>query len=181
MFKKGERPKLKWYECKCGNGYRHRGHHRNLCEECSPNYYRDELTKISNLNKRLLLMIDRVQLSGFFMEDGFHVDHIVPIWMGERYDLPVFEMSSVDNMQLISSYDNDFTGKYSKGGRPPEEWFALITGKKWVYSVSGSYLESSSLFEVCEYAGISYVKAASQLMKQASDKIVVGSVTITRA
>jgi len=67
-----------------------------------------------------------------------------------------------------------------RGGLLPEKWFALITGKNWIYTIEGSYFESYSLLEVCQYAGISYVKAASQLMKSCAERILIGELVINR-
>jgi len=61
-------------------------------------------------------MLSMVSLSnGFNGGDGFHVDHIVPVWLGEYLGISVYEMGSVENMQVISSHDNNIYGKYSKG------------------------------------------------------------------
>lgn len=171
-----------WHECKCGNWFRRTGSmfYPGQCEVCVPVDYRAEVKRVSKINQVHLPMIGKVGFAYSFGEDGFQVDHIVPVWFGEYAGIPPYGLSVVENMQIISAKDNDFRGKHSKGWLLPEKWFAYITGKNWVYSLSGSYFESYSLFEVCEYAGVSYVKAASQLMKGMAERILVGDKVIVR-
>lgn len=142
--------------------------------------YRTEVRRVSNMNRAFLPMFGKVELVLGPGNDGFQVDHIVPLWFGEHYELPRYEMSGVENLQIISSADNDARRKYGKGSLMPDAWFSLITGKQWVYSLSGSDFKSIYLYEVCLYAGVSYVKAASQLMKESAFEIKVGGEVIMR-
>jgi len=176
----------KWFLCKCGNGYMYTktrsSGFRRCWEVCYPGKvnYKKEVRALGFAYRMSVPFIEKVIDHNGKMPPEWDVDHIVPIWFGEAMGIDIFEIAGIVNMQVISSADNSICTKYGKGSLLPEKWFSLITGKKWVYSVSGSYFESYSLFEACEYARISYVKAASQLMKQAAEIIVVGSVMITR-
>ncbi len=176
----------KWFICKCGNGYmqtksRSSGF-RSSCEVCSelPIDYRKEVRALSLAYRRFIPHIEKVTDSNGKMLDGWSVDHIVPVWSGEYLGISIYEMAGVENLQVISFADNDVCCKYGKGLLLPEKWFALITGKKWIYTIEGSYFESHSLLEACQYAGISYVKAASQLMQNCAERILVGGLAINR-
>ncbi len=168
--------KRKWHECKCGQWYIYSVGGRSGCEACSEEWrsYLHDVEFYSKLNRRGIPRFNEL-VSRYNLQ----VDHIVPMWYGKQYNVPVFEMASVENLQLISLYDNTFTGQFSKGGFLPEVWFAGITGKRWTYSVdNGPY--NASLEVLCRDLGVSYVKAASQLIKQAATEIKVGGVTIHR-
>lgn len=157
----------RWGRCPCGNGFNMTD--LNLtCEVCSGDrgddkYIRD-VDKMSKLNRRLLPGIERILENGFMPVD-FDIDHIVPVWFGVKYRLPVWEMAGVENLQIMSSIDNQFFKPHGKGGRLPEEWFQYITGKKLMFYIAGTGVCWKDLWRLCFHFKLSYVKAASALMK----------------
>ena len=162
--------------CRCGNGYRSLlWRNMSECEACGGDYLEQDY--YSGLDQ--LVRAYRETLPGYKTTFIGQVDHIVPRWYGLKNRISVYELGSIDNLQFISVQDNaDFRNPYQKGGWPPEHWFALITSVKWVYWYNG--LKSTSLARLCEEVGVSYVQAASQLIKLAASEIVVDGAIIRR-
>jgi len=167
-----------WRPCRsigCGNWVRvHKWNRRDpRCEVCDG----DVNLTMFGYSVEVLCKAYRTLVPGYCSGLIGEIDHIVPRWFGEQYGIPFYEFVSLDNLQFISSADN-LSGKHGKGSRLPEEWFSYITGVKWVYQVG--VIRDHRLWAVCEAVGVSYVKAASKLLKEATSDICVGNVRIVR-
>jgi len=165
----------KWTECKCGNFFKKTV---NLvqCESCSDvnmdeYYFEKTVDRLSNIYIDMLPEVnnDYPRIKNNF---SVQIDHIVPKWVAIKHGISVYEIAGVDNMHITSVRDN-FN---NKGMRLPEKWFSWLTGKDWVYRVGD--VESIWLHEVCTKTGLSYVKAASQIIKKPFTEIVVDGVKI---
>lgn len=142
-----------WRICQCGNGVRN-GRYR-VCEQCDPNSYWDSF--FSLVTKHNSKMVE-----GYDKKEKFNLeaDHIVPRWFIERYGISVTEGCSGDNLQWISSADNNYL---RKGGMLPEKWVETITERKYEYFMNG--VGYRSILSMCETNGISYVRVASRYIK----------------
>lgn len=167
-----------WRICTCGNAYKTK--YLEKCENCLLPKDKDwlwEIKKYSTRNKFALPGIEKVTDSKGLMINNYTIDHIVPMWLGRKLEYSPIEMSSIDNLQIMSSWDNSFIG--GKGTMMPEDWIRWITDKEWYYSVTGD-LWFPSLLSLCGRYSIQYIKAASAFIKTGNHIVKVKDMVIKR-
>ncbi len=170
-----------WRFCECGNGLRRRNIEYPVhCEACGESL--DDRTYDRILESLRLAYHSLIPGSHAPFVENMHVDHIVPRWYGKKFRVDVYELASVDNIQFLSAEDNAGTGRYTKGSLLPEDWLCMITRVEWIFGVVGDLddFKSLSLEEICRRHKLSYVKAASQLIKQGAYEMWVGGMCILR-
>lgn len=145
-----------WGECNCGNWYWKSKF--DGCEACYPEQYFNRFYfQVTAEHKKLL--------PGFVMMNKFYleVDHIVPKWFLKSRNISVIDGCSVDNLQLISPWDNTAMGKHSKSWLLPESWISYITEKKYDYFMNG--IPYRSILDMCNTNGVPYVRIAPRFVK----------------
>lgn len=142
---------------------------------------RKEINKASMVTRLELPGIEKILDSKNRVRRGWNVDHIVPVWFCVANDIPIEESCSVENLQIMSVIDNccNFS-KYCKGEMIPEAWINMITEKTWIYSIPMISKSDPSLMCLCEYVGISYIRAISAFVKNWTDDVIVDGVLISR-